>query len=81
VERKSRNRGRDQKGTRQRMQKKDDAPQLTKSDKRKREVKKKLTSAKKKQSSEELKNWRRVSLVERETKSPLPPPFNPIHHE
>jgi hypothetical protein len=41
VERKSRNRGRDPKGTRQMMQKKDDAPYLTKRDKRKREDKKK----------------------------------------
>jgi hypothetical protein len=41
VERKSRNRRRDPKETRQRMQKKDDAPLLTKRDKRKREDKKK----------------------------------------
>jgi hypothetical protein len=34
-------------------------------------------SLQEKQSSGELKNWRRVSLVERETKSPPPPGFIP----
>jgi hypothetical protein len=67
VERKSRNRWRDPKGTRQRMQKKDDAPYNYLKEIKKKGRQKEVNFSQEKQSSEELKNWRRVSLVERET--------------